>query len=361
MSLIPTPVPTPTPYQQPTNWNSQWNSLWNQAWNEGYNQGGRKSYTQYGASDPSLQSAIDQGYGSGLNQFRIGGTGASTSTPSYAPSSSGGGTSVPSQPSGPSPEELARQSYFGELDKQLGAIPGIQSNLESQVNNSYGTSKSGIQSGLDTSLSGLDLSRQNIATNQANSLRDLAGNMKNQLMAGNIYLGARGAADSSGADQYSLALAREGSKIRSGVNQQATGLQAQVDQQSNQLRQVAQDQFNQLDTWKNNQLLQISSYIQSLKGNIDQYRANYIQNQLSQLDQQVSGYKQAVAQWVLDRSTSLDQVQSQFKQLGVSPNTNISSAQLPGINSPLASNFGGVDLYGSMTKKPNDFSSGYYA
>lgn len=69
--------------------------------------------------------------------------------------------------------------------------------------------------------------------NQVKNLRDLSSNLRNSFMAGNVYLGARGAGDSSAADQYSQALTKEGSRQRSDLMQQTAGVIKNVQDQYN--------------------------------------------------------------------------------------------------------------------------------
>lgn len=77
---------------------------------------------------------------------------------------------------------------------------------------------------------------QNTINDQkTSSLKDIANNVKNAFQAGNIYLGQRGAGDSSAANQYSFAINQEGQKQTANLNQfvntQLNNLQSQHDQQ----------------------------------------------------------------------------------------------------------------------------------
>ena len=248
----------------------------------------------------------------------------------------------------PSVEDQQRNAYFEYLDKMAGGLGGQQSDLEGQVNNLFGSQSQSINTGLQGSLGQLDLSRQNISSNKATSLRDLDVNMRNQLRAGNIYLGAKGASDSSATNQYALALGKAGSQNRTEVMKQANQLYAQVDQQTSQVKALAQDELQKLETWKNNNLLQISQYIQSLRGNIDQAKANYIQQQLAALDNQVNSYREAVTNWVTTKATSLSQLQQQLQQFGVGPNPTINSGSLAQLSMGGQSNY--TPLFGQLRR-----------
>lgn len=262
--------------------------------------------------------------GNGTNQVAK----TNTSTGAIIPQPQPGPAPAP-QPSQPSVEDQARNSYFSFLDNQLGELPGLQSNLESQIGNSYGSNKSTIDTNLNNTLTDLGTSKTNITDNKISSIRDLDKYMINQLKAGDTYLGNRGASDSSANNQLQYALGRVGTQGRADVSKQANQLYAQVDTQMTKAKTLAQDEVQKLDTWKNNQLLEVSKYIQSLRGNIDQAKATYIQSYLANIDNQVNNYKQTVSNWIVNKADSLGQVVSQLQQYGIAPNTGISDPSMP--------------------------------
>lgn len=276
-------------------------------------------------------------------------TNTTTNNPTTPPASN--------NPSAPSVEDLARQSYFSYLDSQMNNLPGLQNDLTSQINSAYGGQQSSINTGLQTTLNNLGQSQSQIDQNKAKSLRELDQSMANQLKAGNVYLGTRGAGDSSAANQYAYALSKVGTQARSGVQQQANQLYAQVQTQMNNAKAVAQDQLNQLDTWKNTQLAQVSQYISSLRGNIDSARANYIQSWLGNIDNQVNTYKQAVASWITNNAQSVGQAVQQLQQYGIGPNPSISSPNLPASNWTNPQDYSNY-LFGYSNQK-KDQNSGY--
>lgn len=265
--------------------------------------------------------------------------GTSTGTPVNQPS-------APGAPGAPSVEDQARNDYFAYLDSQMSSLPGVQSSLEGQIGNAYQGQRSSINTALQTTQNNLDQSRNEITENKVSSLRDLDQSMMNQLRAGNVYLGSRGAGDSSASDQYAYALSKMGTQSRSDVQRQANQLYSQVNTQWNNAQSVAQDQLNQLDTWKNSQLADIGQYVQSLRGNIDAARATYIQDRLSQIDNQVNTYKNAIATWISSNADSVGQVINQLQQYGISPNTSITSSGIPSTNWTGGGQTGGNAIFG---------------
>lgn len=113
---------------------------------------------------------------------------------------------------------------------QLGELTGF---LGQQKEAQLGSAQSQYGAGV----SNLGIQKdQGISTaeqNQTKTLRDLASNLRNSFMAGNVYLGARGAGDSSAADQYSQALTKQGSRQRSDIMQQTAGVVKNIQDQYN--------------------------------------------------------------------------------------------------------------------------------
>lgn len=280
-------------------------------------------------SSNQLNAYGSQLYSNTPNSTRVVNTNPLTGAfPQNNPQPQPGPAPVP-QPSQPSVEDQARSQYFSFLDNQLGELPGLQSNLESQIGNSYGSNKSTIDTNLNNTLTDLGTSKTNITDNKISSIRDLDKYMINQLKAGDTYLGNRGASDSSANNQLQYAFGRVGTQGRADVSKQANQLYAQVDTQMTKAKTLAQDEVQKLDTWKNNQLLEVSKYIQSLRGNIDQAKATYIQSYLANIDNQVNNYKQTVSNWIVNKADSLGQVVSQLQQYGIAPNTGISDPSMP--------------------------------
>jgi len=78
--------------------------------------------------------------------------------------------------------------------------------------------------------------RGEVEKNQVKTLRDLSENVRNSFMAGNVYLGARGAGDSSASNQYAYALTKMGSKQRADIMNNTSGIMGDIDNREFKLK-----------------------------------------------------------------------------------------------------------------------------
>jgi len=279
------------------------------------------------------------------------------------------GPSAPSSSSGPSYGDQQRQSienqwgsYFSDLDRQAGVLPETQKSLEGQVQNMYTDQAGQVTSSRDSSLADLGKARSDTNTRQVAGLRDLASNMRNMLQAGQIYLGARGAGDSSASNMYSYALSKVSNQNRANLLNKAQETYANIDLQTNKVKQVAQDQMNRLTSWKNNELLKISDYIRGEQAKIASARAqgyqlkeeavrnlnqqiySQAQQMLANIDAQASAYKQGLVQWATTRAQSLEELKKNL--------AGMSQVQLPDLTPstlPTLSMGGNGNTYDYMT------------
>ena len=256
MSLVaPTPVPTPTTPQSVlgaqtqaanasngnTQWNQQWNQYYNQAWNAGYNNGGMPS------ADSSFNSALSQGYSAGQNaskskQSSGGGSGVSNNTSS---STNNNGASNNQQSGGGDSYAQQKADIGSAWDNYIGSLNGMNSDLNTQQTAQTNIADTQWQAGQDT-----------VNTQQAKSLRDISTNVKNAFQAGNNYLGARGAGDSSAASQYSYAVQQDAQK-------QIGQLNEFVSTQMSQLQSTHDTQINSIAQWFSQQQQAIKQAIAS--------------------------------------------------------------------------------------------------
>lgn len=305
---------------------------------------------------------------------------------------SGGGNGGGSAPTGPvqaygqtfeTPDLLAQYetqqrnsindqygTYFANLDRQLGLLPQEQATMESQVSNLYGGQQSSLQSGFETGQADLNRSEGKVRENQASTLKDLASNLRNQLQAGNIYLGTRGASDSSARDMLSYALTKVGSQNRSNIQRGVNSSLADIDLARNKLQTTYTDQINQLNTWKNDKLLEISNFIRNKQselqtavsqGQMSKQQAlqelntniyNQAAAELSRIDSQTTNMQNLLSQWVASRAESLPQLISGLQQAGsfnyqgVNPALAQINAQYSSSGGVQAPSMTGLSMYG---------------
>ena len=178
----------------------------------------------------------------------------------------------PQQPSGPSAQDLYRQqmegsinagwdSYLTQLDDMLNVgIPGQKTAQENIANETY---KQGVNQ-LGTQKS---TSEQAVEKQQTKSLKDIGENIQNLFQSGNIYLGSRGAGDSSAANQYSYAVAKIGTKARGDVMTQASDRMTQIGD-------IYNSEVNRLESEKNMRINEIADWFNqaqnAIRGQIGQ-------------------------------------------------------------------------------------------
>lgn len=151
-------------------------------------------------------------------------------------------------------------SYLASLDSQLNSLSsqrGAQENIaQSQLKSFQGDL--GLQR--TQGLQQLGTERTRTEQNQAKTLRDLAANISNAFKAGNVYLGARGAGDSSAANQYSYALSKIGTRERSNVMQNTADILADIGMRETNLNNIYNNEMNKIQEDYNQQINSIASW-----------------------------------------------------------------------------------------------------
>ena len=319
------PVPTPNPpagvsytpqlaggqiYNQGGTGNAD--QMWNEGWNAGFNNPTKSASSFFGGQDPNWSS----GYAAGVAEYNkrnspyemgpqpfvgpprnkdVGTNKPVTTQPQttnfdsiYASmypgwdrtaaeqdwiakgrptgGTSGGGQSLSDYMRGQI--ESGYNDYFSKLNDLYG---GLDTQAQAQQNiaqNSYNQSIADLLANKQSSLGDLGLTEQKLQANQVKNLRDISSNIQNQYMAGNVMLGARGAGDSSAANQYSYALNRLGSKARGDVMNQTAQSQQEIENQKAKLNNIVTQETSRLDTELANVKQQISSWLAEQQNNI---------------------------------------------------------------------------------------------
>ena len=169
-------------------------------------------------------------------------------------------------------------SYLNSLSQQIPMLEQqrqAQENIVgSQIASQLGTA--GMQK--DQGVRQLEGQRDSVTKNQVKTLRDISASVRNAFLAGNNYLGTRGAGDSSASNQYSFALNKLGTRQRSDVMQQTAGILGNIGTQQFNLEQSYNDQVRNLEATKYQQLQSISSWFSQAQ---QQLRDAQAQGQLS--------------------------------------------------------------------------------
>lgn len=277
----------------------------------------------------------------------------------YAPGSTlgtrtGGGGSTPTpqpqQPSGPSQEEQARQQYesqirgqidsgyndyFGQLDEMLNqGLPSQKSAQENIANSQYtqGVNTLGLQKtqGLDA----LGQQRVKAEDQQVKTLRDISNNIRNSMQAGNIYLGTRGAGDSSAANQYAYALAKMGTQQRGETMNQTGQIMNDIGSRETNLRNIFDTESRNLEESKNQKINEVAVWFADAQNQLRQAKANgqlkksqdlqaLTTNLFNQAMQELNNVKQYAQQrqgmlesWAASNASNIQQLKANMAQVG---------------------------------------------
>jgi hypothetical protein len=227
-------------------------------------------------------------------------------------------------------EDLLNQAYdpyLRSLDDQLAGLGPQRTNQEQIVSNSYNQSVSDLGAQRTQGMADLATQRRKTEESATKNLKSLADNIRSQMMAGQVYLGARGAGDSSAANQWSYALTQLGNKNRGDILSQQQSIMSDIGDREARLGNIYTQEKSRLDTEKNNQLLQVAQWyesakqqIQGLKGQAflqkSQQLLNVGLNALNTIQQQVANRQSMLDQWAVNNSTNLNQLKANMQQVG---------------------------------------------
>jgi len=152
------------------------------------------------------------------------------------------------------------------LSSQRQAQEGIAQEQYNQGVNTLGLQK-------DQGVQQIGKQRTEATDNQQKTLRDLAANIRNSMMAGNVYLGARGAGDSSAANMYSYALTKLGTQQRTDVMNQTSKIMSDINDRETNLNNIYNTEIKNLESEKNAKINQVASWFADAQNQIKQQMA----------------------------------------------------------------------------------------
>lgn len=193
--------------------------------------------------------------------------------------------------------------------QMIGWLPEEQGNLEEQVNTLANTQKTSINDALNAALEKYTGYRGEVETNQKKTLQDLSDNTRNLFQAGNNYLGARGAGNSSATGMYGAALTQQANKQRSDIKGQSNSMYNDINMQEADTRSQSQQQLDAVETWKATRVTEIVQQYQDLKRQLTLAKAQADSAKkaaLAQLD--ASLFESAV-----NKLNSIQSIASQYK------------------------------------------------
>lgn len=220
-------------------------------------------------------------------------------------------------------------SYYDEAPDRLRQQA---QNQQDYIGTQFGNMQGGIQDTKQHGLQQLDRSRQQITQNKATTLRDLAQNLRDTFRAGNMYLGTRGASDSSAAGMMGFALQKAANKNTADVNRQAMQQYGDVDQRAADVEYQAGKALKDAETWKASQLVNVTSWLnESLDkvqrdkalaqgeekqalANLEQNLFQQASNRLAEIDNAMLQYQMYVKQLAAQEQASVGQYQNTMSQ-----------------------------------------------
>ncbi len=222
-------------------------------------------------------------------------------------------------------------AYLGSLDQMLNqGLPSQRSSQEGVARGNFGTNQADLSGQLTQGLNTLGGQREAVIQNQAKNLRELAANMRNSFLAGNIYLGSQGAGDSSAANQYSYALTQLGNKQRGDITSNTAGILDQINSRESNLQTIYNTETNKLKSGLDAQIAQIGSWFADAQNQLRQAQAsgqlnksqdlanlsktmlNQALNALNSAQQQAQQRSAALDQWAMNNSQTIQGLKQNF-------------------------------------------------
>lgn len=158
--------------------------------------------------------------------------------------------------------------YLNQLTQMMEGLPNQAQNMNQIIGNQYTSGIGDLTNSQNMGLSDLGAERASATQNQNRNLKDIANNIKNMFMSGNVYLGSRGAGDSSAANQYSYALTKVGNKARGDVMSQTSNIQAEIGRRESTLKQTVANEMNKLGMERDNKMLEVAQWLQEQQNSI---------------------------------------------------------------------------------------------
>lgn len=211
-----------------------------------------------------------------------------------------------------------------DLDNQLGALPGQRGELEGLVGSGAESRSGFVGTERERLLTGLGGSEEKLRGESKKTLRGIGESIGQQFKAANVFLGTKGAGDSSATGRASEAITKQGLRQQGLAKEQLQGQIADIEARRIDVQQLAEGKLQQIEANKQDQLLQIAGDFQNIQRQLDTAKATAtsqelasiaqqesalqqeMRDRLSQLNQEVRGAQQATEQWNRDRNAQLE-------------------------------------------------------
>lgn len=220
-------------------------------------------------------------------------------------------------------------NYINSLNQMMNqGLPGQRSNMEQIVGNQYQMGVGDLNTQRDMGLSDLGAERTSATQNQNKNLKDIADNIRNMFMSGNVFLGSRGAGDSSAANQYSFALQKVGNKARGDVMAQTANIQAEIGRRETMLKQTVGNEINKLAQERDNKILEVGNWFNEQQNmlrdrigqaglskstdlaNLNKSLLDQAMARLQQAEADVNNRRGMLEEWAVNQSKSIGELKN---------------------------------------------------
>jgi hypothetical protein len=315
--------------------------------NNPYEFGWSEAISKAGASEaPQPQVLGGMSYGPANPSYNPSGTTTSTNGGNPPPSGNPPPTPPPPGNDDPNAAELYRQqqegyintgygNYFDSLDRQLNeTLPGQMTGLQDEANAWATGQTQDVNSQTGQNIADLTKQTGVAEQGQVKTLKDISGNIRNLMNAGNTYLGSMGAGDSSAVNQYAYGLTKLGSQQRGDVMSQTKTIIDNINDRISKVKNIATQETNRVQSELGQKLGQISQWFETARqGIIDakgkgllakssdlQALSTNIYNQaitmVTNLQQEAQTRRANIESWALTNSTTAKEALAKAQQMG---------------------------------------------
>ena len=308
----------------------------------------------------------------------------------WAPPPGGGGGGQPDYAAeARSAIESGYSTYEQQLDAMLNeGLPGQQTALETQASAQLQRGQADILSQKQEGQTFLGEEEARAEKGKTRTLKDIYGNLRNSFMAGNVYLGAQGAGDSSASGMLNYALNKVGSKQTGDVISQFNDIKAEIstrksrideiyNKEKNNLAFLYEEKIGAISQWfydQQNALRQQKGQLGVSKGqdlaSLSQNLLNVALQEMRDIKAQAAEKQNALESWAFSNSTTVQQAQQKLAEIAQYQSGKFQAPPLPGIqmgggSAPAAYNPGSVyqkeerSIFGGGTSRGYGASGGW--
>ena len=274
--------------------------------------------------------------------------------------------------------ESGYSGYFSELDSILNeGLPGQRTAQENIASSQFNQGVNTLSGQRDSSLQDLTRESEKTESRQSRTLKDISDNLRNSFTAGNVYLGARGAGDSSAANQYAYALTKLGSRQRGDVLSQYGDIQADIGLREQKVKDIFNTETRNLEFEKDQKINGIAQWFSEQQNALKQAKAtgqlskgqdlaalsqnllNVALQQLNNIKAEATNRRSALEEWAMNNSTNVRQLASNIGQISGAPFAQGPNAQ-PIVGTPQMGAGGGFNVpigFGGNTNEKDRFGN----